>query len=177
MSSLFLYTNTNTVNESSGNYYSSFHSVYHSYPKPLACISSHFKIFPLAGKLTQSADKYHNTHYPPIYTQANSTLHSLDCQRARSNHSTTLNQEEKRLSLTSPKRTPLHSDNRITLQSPRRRISRRAKHNGFVARACRDDVHVLACFLGLDGGADGEVFCGGFGAEDGDGLCVRLLSI
>jgi hypothetical protein len=72
-------------------------------------------------------------------------------------------------SLTPSITTPLHSNNRISLQSPRRRARTRFPLQRLVTRRRILDVQVLSCLSRLDGTADGEVVGAGFGAEDGGG--------
>ena len=82
--------------------------------------------------------------------------------------------KKKGIVLTSPITTPLHRNNRITLESPRGRLALLSPDKRLVTRRNVRNVQVRLRLLGLDGSADGEGVGSGFGAEDGECRCEWL---
>jgi hypothetical protein len=146
--------NINKANVSSGSYYKSSHLVYH---------------FP-AANISRSSS-HHLTCTP-----ANSVLlYTIVSQHAF------LSPILHNRSLTSAITTPLHRNNRITLQPPRRRRRTSFPFQWFIARSSILNVQVLRCFPRLNGAADGEVVGACFWAEDrgggrfGIGLQIEMV--
>lgn len=74
---------------------------------------------------------------------------------------------------TSPIATPRLSDNRISLQPPRRRTCTRIKTQWQITGARGPNVQIKTCIRALDRVADGKIFASGFGAHNGDRLVLR----